>query len=224
MGDVSKAGRTVLFVSHSMPAITRLCQRALLLSDGRVVQDGPAHKVVSAYFRSGLGTSATREWPDLDNAPGDDVVRLRSIHLQDEDGKLCEVVDITQSLEIEITFDVVKPGVVLVPACRVSNQDGIIIFQTNDWNPRPRQMGYYRGTIRIPGNLLSEGMFFVTVAISTLSPGVTVKRVVEKDAVSFQVRDCSEESPMRSMWAGDYPGVVRPNLPWKYTWTDIKQT
>ena len=224
MGDVSKAGRTVLFVSHSMPAITRLCQRALLLSDGRVVQDGPAHKVVSAYFRSGLGTSATREWPDLDNAPGDDVVRLRSIHLQDEDGKLCEVVDITQSLEIEITFDVVKPGVVLVPACRVSNQDGIIIFQTNDWNPRPRQMGYYRGTIRIPGNLLSEGMFFVTVAISTLSPGVTVKRVVEKDAVSFQVRDSSEESPMRSMWAGDYPGVVRPNLPWKYTWTDIKQT
>ena len=52
MQDVGQQGRTVLFVSHNMPAITRLCQRAILLDGGRVLQDGPSHQVVSAYLNS----------------------------------------------------------------------------------------------------------------------------------------------------------------------------
>src|SRR5262245_31721413 len=43
MHDVAQHGRTVLFVSHSMPAITRLCNRVILLDDGRVLRDGTAH-------------------------------------------------------------------------------------------------------------------------------------------------------------------------------------
>src|SRR5262249_15078765 len=54
MKDVSQHGRTVLFVSHNMPAITRLCERTILLDEGRVVSDGPSHQVVPAYLRSGL--------------------------------------------------------------------------------------------------------------------------------------------------------------------------
>jgi len=72
MGEVAKAGRTVLYVAHNMPAITRLCQRAILMGNGRVVQDGPVHDVVSTYLNSGLGISAVREWPDLEQAPGGD--------------------------------------------------------------------------------------------------------------------------------------------------------
>src|SRR6185436_12730839 len=46
MQEVGQQGRTVLFVSHSMPAITRLCTRAILLHQGRVQADGPAAQVV----------------------------------------------------------------------------------------------------------------------------------------------------------------------------------
>ena len=58
MQDVGHQGCTVLFVSHNMPAITRLCERVILLDGGRVFQDGPSHHVVSAYLNSGLGTMA----------------------------------------------------------------------------------------------------------------------------------------------------------------------
>ena len=68
MGEVASAGRTVLYVAHNMPAISRLCQRAILMGNGRVVQDGPVHEVISTYLNSGLGTSAVREWPDLGTA------------------------------------------------------------------------------------------------------------------------------------------------------------
>src|SRR5262249_15284152 len=62
MEDVGHQGRTVLFVSHNMPAVTRLCKRVLLVDGGRVVEDGPATHVVSAYLKSGMGTTARREW------------------------------------------------------------------------------------------------------------------------------------------------------------------
>ncbi|NOZ70655.1 MAG: ABC transporter ATP-binding protein, partial [Chloroflexi bacterium] len=50
MQDVAGAGRTVLFVSHNMPAITRLCQRALLFENGRLVMEGPSDVVVASYL------------------------------------------------------------------------------------------------------------------------------------------------------------------------------
>src|SRR3989454_6285934 len=50
MGDVARQGRTVLFVSHNMPAVKSLCGRAILLSGGRLVQDGSVDDVVNAYL------------------------------------------------------------------------------------------------------------------------------------------------------------------------------
>src|SRR3989449_5542367 len=50
MREVGQGGRTILFVSHNMSAITRLCPRAILLDGGRVIQDGPSHWVVSTYL------------------------------------------------------------------------------------------------------------------------------------------------------------------------------
>ncbi len=64
MEDVGEQGRTVLFVSHNMPAVTRLCPRALLLDQGTLVKDGPAHQVAGFYLHSEHGTTARRKYPD----------------------------------------------------------------------------------------------------------------------------------------------------------------
>jgi len=49
MNDVAKKGRTVLFVSHNMAAIVSLCSRCLLLSQGRMIEDGNTVHVASMY-------------------------------------------------------------------------------------------------------------------------------------------------------------------------------
>ena len=64
MQEVGRQGRTVLFVSHNMTAVTRLCPRTILLNEGGVVADGASHTVVGTYLNSGLGTTARREWAD----------------------------------------------------------------------------------------------------------------------------------------------------------------
>ena len=81
MQDVGRQGRTVLFVSHNMPAITRLCPRTILLDGGRIIADGPSSQVVGAYLSSGLGTTAVRVWSDLNTAPGNDIVRLCAVRV-----------------------------------------------------------------------------------------------------------------------------------------------
>ena len=57
MEDVGQHGRTVILVSHDMPAITRMCKRAMLLNKGEVVQEGSAHEVVNHYLHAGHITS-----------------------------------------------------------------------------------------------------------------------------------------------------------------------
>jgi lipopolysaccharide transport system ATP-binding protein len=52
MEDVGRHGRTVLFVSHNMQAVTRLCQRAILLGQGTVLAEGRSAHVASRYHRS----------------------------------------------------------------------------------------------------------------------------------------------------------------------------
>jgi len=53
MGDVAKGGRTILFVSHNMAAVKKLCTRAVLLEGGRVAAEGSVEKVTEHYLNSG---------------------------------------------------------------------------------------------------------------------------------------------------------------------------
>ncbi|MGH7926316.1 MAG: ABC transporter ATP-binding protein, partial [Candidatus Binatia bacterium] len=114
MQDVGHHGRTVLFVSHDMNAVTRLCPRCLLLDDGRLIKDGVAHEVVSAYLHSGLSTTAAREWADPAKAPGGPLARLRAVTVRNEAGRVTDAVDIRKPITIETSYEVLKPGSVLM--------------------------------------------------------------------------------------------------------------
>jgi lipopolysaccharide transport system ATP-binding protein len=217
MQDVGQQGRTVLFVSHNMPAVTRLCERAVLLEGGRVVEDGPAHRVVSVYLNSNLGTTAARAWNDLTVAPGGEVARLRAVRVQTEDGAITDTMDIRGPIQIEMEYDVLKPGYVLLPHFHVMNEDNVHVFVTLDqdpeWRQKPRPAGRYKNTAWIPGNFLTEGTMFVTPALTTMNPNV--QQFYERDAVAFQVIDSLDGNSARGDWGGRMGGVVRPLLKWE---------
>jgi len=216
MQSVSEHGRTVLFVSHNMSSVTRLCERTILLDAGSVTGDGPSHEVVSVYLKSGVGTSAQREWDDVQKAPGNDVVRLRAVRIITESGEVTETVDIRHPIGIEMEFDVLKPGFVLVPNFHFFNEEGLYLFVASDhdpqWRRRPRPECRFISTAWIPGNFLSEGTLVLGAAISTMDP-VRV-HFYERDAVAFHVVDSLDGDSARGDYAGPFPGVVRPLLKW----------
>jgi lipopolysaccharide transport system ATP-binding protein len=221
MQDVGREGRTVIFVSHNMPTIARLCERAVLLDEGRVLQDGPAHHVVSMYLNSGLGTTAAREWPDPAKAPSGDVARLCAVRVRTEGKEVVDVVDIRKPVQLEMEYEVLLPGYVLSPYFDVYTQEGVQAFVTADldplWRRRPRPVGRYVSTAWIPGNLLAEGTLFVGVGLATMDPVITQFR--ERDVVAFQVVDTLDGDSARGDWAGRWGGVMRPLLKWSTSYT-----
>jgi lipopolysaccharide transport system ATP-binding protein len=141
-------------------------------------------------------------------------VRLRKVRVRTEEGQTREAVDIRRPVGIEITYDVLRPGHVLVPNFHFFNEEGIVAFIASDqnWKDRTRPVGHYVSTAWIPGNLLSEGTLIVGAAISTMDP-VTV-HFYERDAVAFQVIDSLAGDSARGNFAGPMPGVFRPLLHW----------
>ena len=216
MEDVGKEGRTVLFVSHNMAAVTRLCSRGILLSGGSIIGDSDAHTIVSTYLTSGMGTTASREWPNIAEAPGDDAVRLRSIRIIDTNGAVVEGADIRNPVGLVMEYDVLSDDQVLLPYFSLTNDEGVLVFSTIDqdlqWHSEPRRPGRYTSTAWVPGNLLSEGMVYVLVAMRT--PHRKYRPIQLGDAIAFNVIDKMEGESARGSWVGRLSGAVRPMLDW----------
>ncbi len=221
MQEVSQQGRTVLFVTHDMRAITRLCPRAILLSEGRIVCDGPSLEVTRVYLQSGSGTSAAREWSDPTKAPGNDIVRLRAARIRTENGETTDAVDIRRPVGIEMHYEVLQPGHMLVPNYHVFNDEGVYVFVTQDsdpsWRGKARPVGQYVSTAWIPGNFLSEGSMIIGLAVSTMDP--VIVHFYERDTLGFQVVDTLDGDSARGEYAGSIPGVLRPLLRWTTQFT-----
>lgn len=216
MEDMSESGRTVLFVSHNMQAVSRLCDRAILLDGGRVVQQGPSPEVVAGYLQSGLGLTSERVWPDEASAPGDDIVRLHATRVVDERGERLDAADVRRPVGIEIAFRVLRPGWRLFPKIKVYDGRGDIAFNALDTHPRwlePADPGDYVSTAWIPGNLLNEGL--LTVQVAVCSPTAAgVEHHCREEALAFHVQDSIEGDSARGQHGGNWRGAVRPLLDW----------
>src|SRR5262249_54560298 len=81
MDSVARHGRTVLFVSHNMQAVGALCQRVMLLYDGRLMADGAASSVVSRHLAGLLPEVHEVRWSE-DEAPGDNDLRLVAVRVR----------------------------------------------------------------------------------------------------------------------------------------------
>lgn len=217
MQGVSQQGRTILFVSHNMTAIARLCERTILLENGKIVSDGPSDKVVRDYLNSGSGTMAVREWHNLDNSPGNDSVRLRAVRILDDNGKVADTVDIRRPVGIEMEYEVLRPGCLMLPFFNFHNEESLRVFSAvdldPDWRGKKRLEGCYKSTAWIPGNLLSEGMLFVTASMKTTAQNYWY--FYEPEIVSFQVIDSMDGDSARGDYAGKLGGALRPLLKWK---------
>jgi lipopolysaccharide transport system ATP-binding protein len=218
MRDVSKTGRTVLFVSHDMSAITRICDRAIALKSGQMVLDGTATEVVRDYLHSDAGIAAETHYSKENNPPGNEIVTAKSVRVIDDKNETSASHDIRKEIRIEALYEVHQDGQILTPVFTIHNAERATVFVTQDlnedWKRTPRKKGTYKSTVTIPGNYMAEGSFFVSFQVSSYLPSLR-SHFIARDAVSFDVIDSIEGDSARGDYAGPMEGVVRPILPWK---------
>ena len=222
--DISKSGRTVLFVSHDMQAITRLCRHAYWLQAGQIMAAGNAETVVSRYLQEASGSGAETTF-DLDEAPGSDEVRLLAARVVDANGETIHAVDVREPVGIELRFVVLGPTGPLFPKLKLGNDRGEIVFNALDIDPRWREapeQGTYTCTAWVPPNLFNEGVISVDVTVASLGGPKLVNHVNVPGLVTFHVHDPGLGDTAKGLYTGQLRGGVLPLLDWTTEYAEAR--
>jgi lipopolysaccharide transport system ATP-binding protein len=214
MHDVAKGGRTILFVSHNMGAVSSLCTKAIFMQQGQLRAIDKVERVIDMYMESGETYEGERFWPNLDIAPGDPRLRLSAVRVRNQAGETSALVGMHENIELDIEYQVFERLPELRVAFRLIASDGTIAFTSDDyaveeWQKRPRDLGTYRSTCSIPGNLLNEGRY--TIMIKTDIP--MRENIIEMDEVI--VFHVEQMHSYRNGVVEHLPGAVYPVLPWR---------
>jgi len=214
MGEVARQGRTVLFVSHNMAAINRLCQKTLWLDKGQLYMAGPTESLVAAYLLAGSRTQGERLWGDKDKKPGDENICLRAVRIRNSGGKVSSKLDIRLPFCVEIEYEVLSALSNVRIGFRIVTPDGTVVFTSSDinnnvWEAGARHPGTYVSRCEIPGNLLNQGQYGLLNVWADI-PFVKIM-FLEENLLTFQIEQTGGAS-------GRYPerwsGVICPILPW----------
>jgi lipopolysaccharide transport system ATP-binding protein len=216
MEDLSGTGRTVLFVSHNMHAINQLCDRAILVDGGKIIEDGDPSEVVTRYLHLALGSGSRISWDDDETAPGDDFARLLAVRAVDEDGETVDSIDVRRPVGIEITYRILRAGPPVFAKIKVYDRQGDTAFNAMDASGHWRDAvpGQYVTTGWIPPNLLNEGRASVEAGVWSLNGPKLLPHGHRHDAVSFHVFDPGDGDSARGRFVGQLRGPVRPMLEW----------
>jgi lipopolysaccharide transport system ATP-binding protein len=214
MGDVATQGRTVLFVSHNMVAVQTLCQRAIWLDGGRIVQEGEAGEVVAKYLATGKQAISEQHWPDLEQAPGNDQVRIHRLRVYPAGGEMDDPITMETPLVVEVEYWNLQPDQVINSCLHFYTEHMVVAFtsspndnealQTN----RPKPAGLFREVCYVPGNLLNSGVYRLWLLMIADTSRLVFRM---EDCLAFEVLDLGVRS---GNWYGREPGFVRPILEW----------
>jgi lipopolysaccharide transport system ATP-binding protein len=209
-------GRTILFVSHSMQAITNLCDKGMWLHQGKIQKIGQASAVVNEYLVSKQRIQLKQLWDDSTLAPGNERVRMKSVelvpHLLTPDSPL----DVRTPLTFKIEFWNLLPGETsLSMGLHLYTYSGECVFD----RPTPDSIctqGLIQAECTVPGNFLNDGAYYFSFVI-TRDTSVDLFRYEE--CLSFELEDFRGDYNYYGKWMG----IVRPNFPFKLTQIGVEK-
>ncbi|MCL6501265.1 MAG: ABC transporter ATP-binding protein [Pirellulales bacterium] len=214
MDEVARTGRTVLFVSHNMAAVKRLCRRAIVLRDGEVAADGDVLAAVACYQQEGLAEGGgERVWPPTALDPQAPAALL-AVRVRDAAGQTSANLNSHEPFTVEIDYLNRQPGARLGTTLVVYNADNVCLFGSIDnrdpqWHLQPRPAGRYRSVCHVPADLFPDGRLDLSVLI--WGEGYTLLHR-EEQCLSIQIHET--EHSARGDYTGGMAGVFRPRLEW----------
>jgi lipopolysaccharide transport system ATP-binding protein len=198
MEKVSQEGRTVLFVSHNMGAISSLCQKVILLEGGKVAFCGRTSETIDAYNRHLQGGLQSKEAElRFDRDPNKQAQILR-ICMLDQSGQPSLRHEILNPIHIEIDYILHHPFTNLIAACTIRTVMGPVVFTTNDmdwtnysnnesFSNHSKESGRYRASVILPAPLLHVGNYELICSLAIPNAGIFDRH----DGILFEIIDSS---------------------------------
>jgi len=231
MLQVADQGRTLLFVSHDMDAVNRICNRAVHMAHGRIINDSKIEKeqstalhqstktvsdITRSYIRSGIQLIPEVVWAESEAPIFDDCLRLDAARLIDLDGQVHSEFDVKQSFVVEVKFTVLKekwPVNIHLHLKDLAGHYILVAMDNHQVHTGIRPAGQYVERCTISSPLLNVGDYRFDIE---LWPGAEIDhRIIQMTALSFTIVDDSAAEGVRGNWPNAWPGcLLRPHLPW----------
>ena len=220
MDEVTKkAGRTIIFVSHNMEAIKRICNKCILLGNGEIKMIGETEKVINKYLDSFANIESASKYvhDNKNDSLKNDTVALISAELTNDKNKIKSEFEAEDDIIVTIKYNIIKEISNLSIDVYLYNENNINILHSsfNDANnikENTLKAGLYTSQCKIPKNMLNKGKYSIT--IGGRIPNI-IQYFAARNALSFQVNSIG----IATMLDSPRGGIICPLLEWS---TDSK--
>jgi lipopolysaccharide transport system ATP-binding protein len=222
MEEVTQAGRTVVFVSHNMTAIRKLCPRTILMQGGRVVMDGPTDAVLARYLEASVdeegngsvsGTELEQRTRSHIFGEHKQYFRVREVALVDRSGVRRQAFRSDEEISVSVTYDVFERLSNLQVIVELTTEDGLVLLRSEvqddagSDHPYLSNPGTYAVRCHFAPNSFGERRFYLTTHFICQD----IQHVVCERVLHFDVSFMGFNDNLSTHSRGGY---FRPQLAW----------
>ena len=205
MQDISsKNGRTILFVSHNMQAVTNLCTSAIWLEKGVIRDRGKAGDVVESYIGNLKQDKNELTWESEQDAPGNEKVRMKSFSIKPQTDKDNAFITVRTPIQMDFEFWCYIDDCNINVNVKLYAITGECIFNLGSTTIKAQKAILALQSI-IPGNLLNNSSYYVSL---TVVRNNSYPIYDFNHCATFDVEDVREGMSYFGVW----PGLIRPQL------------
>ena len=172
MQKVSKSGRTVLFVSHNMAAISALCNRAILLQNGRFKMEGDPDEVIAHYVKStnSLSESSINLEDRVNERFGSkEYAKWKSIELTNGQNEPTNVFRMGEEFKVKLGLEVFKTSKNFEIGLAIANMQEVVLHQVlSNWEGLSSidEQGLHQIEVNLPSVGLFPGLYQIAIWIA----------------------------------------------------------
>ena len=200
MEEVTRVdGRTILFVSHNMAAIRRLCKKVVLLEKGEIAMVGPTEKVINRYLGSAKLDSSVSFRVNRDKE-----AQVSKVTISNDKFAPDIQIEIGRDFFIDIEYEILRPAKnLLLSLIFQANGDTFLLSSESDKSGRLNRYepGQYRTRIKIPGHLFNVGLYSFEIRLHRPQ----LEMVDQKTNLNFEIVDIPE-NPRSVVFGGHFMG------------------
>lgn len=217
MRNVASEGRTVLFVSHNMGAVSQLCSRAILLEAGGISNAGPATEVVRDYLNKNNDSKNT-SWTCDNMKYRDDIFAPLRLSLIDKHGRIISpIITRDKDVYVQLEFMLKKVPTNLIVGIGLLDQNGTLLFNSlhtdvDEENWPKLRIGHNALHMKLPIEILNEGDYSVALECRLHNVKRLYNSLVTSTSVKFGIQGGLSNSPH---WTKKREGIFAPVIQWE---------